>query len=146
VTEVGVARGSDEVAAALDLRRAVFCDEQGVTLEEELDGLDDVALHVIAIDDGGVVGTCRLVEGDETGTFILGRMAVARPARGRGLGRELLEAAEREAAAAGATRIVLAAQLEVGALYERAGYEAYGGVFLDARIEHVMMAKQLPRQ
>jgi predicted GNAT family N-acyltransferase len=29
-------------------------------------------------------------------------------------------------------------------MYERAGYEPYGDVFLDAAIEHVMMEKALP--
>ena len=40
-------------------------------------------------------------------------------------------------------RIVLAAQLSAQPLYERAGYATYGDVFLDAGIEHVMMAKAL---
>jgi predicted GNAT family N-acyltransferase len=143
VTAVRVARGPDEIAAALDLRRAVFCDEQGVTLDEELDGLDDDAVHVVAVQEAAVIGTCRLVAGPGPATLTLGRMAVARAARGRGLAVALLEVAEREAAATGARRMVLAAQLDARALYERAGYEAYGGVFLDARIEHLMMAKQL---
>jgi predicted GNAT family N-acyltransferase len=37
----------------------------------------------------------------------------------------------------------LAAQLNAQALYDRAGYDSYGDVFLDAGIEHVMMAKAL---
>ena len=40
-------------------------------------------------------------------------------------------------------RQALAAQLSAKVLYERAGYDAYGDVFLDAGIEHVMMAKAL---
>jgi predicted GNAT family N-acyltransferase len=144
VTEIRVAERPDEVAAALDLRRAVFCGEQGVTLEEDLDGLDDDAVHVVAIEDGAVVGTCRLVAGDEPGVAVLGRMAVAPSARGRGLAGALLEAAER---ASGARRIVLAAQLDARGVYERAGYAAHGDVFLDARLEHVMMSKELrPRE
>ncbi|MEA2393256.1 MAG: hypothetical protein QOJ82_1147, partial [Solirubrobacteraceae bacterium] len=39
--------------------------------------------------------------------------------------------------------IVLAAQVGARGLYERAGYEARGDVFLDAGIEHVTMAKAL---
>ena len=38
---------------------------------------------------------------------------------------------------------MLAAQLNAQALYDRAGYDAYGDVFLDAGIEHVMMSKAL---
>ena len=47
VTEVRPARDQPEVDAALALRYDVFCVEQGVSLEEELDGLDDDALHLV---------------------------------------------------------------------------------------------------
>jgi predicted GNAT family N-acyltransferase len=70
-------------------------------------------------------------------------MAVARSRRGLGLARALLREADARARALGAERIVLGAQLSAQAVYERAGYEAYGDVFLDAGIEHVMMARSL---
>ena len=130
-----------EVAAALALREDVFVGEQGVTLDEERDGLDADALHLVVLDDGVVVGTCRLLF--EGTTVKLGRMAVARTRRGLGLARALLSEAEAQARARRARRIVLAAQLSAQALYDRAGYGAYGDVFLDAGIEHVMMAKAL---
>jgi predicted GNAT family N-acyltransferase len=141
VIEVRPARDEREVAAALDLRHDVFVVEQGVTLEEERDGRDVDALHLIAIDDGVVIGTCRLhVEGT---TVKLGRMAVARSRRGLGLARTLLREADGQARTLGGERIVLGAQLTAQALYERAGYEPYGEVFLDAGIEHVMMGRAL---
>ena len=46
-------RDEDELAAALALRRDVFCGEQGVTFDGDRDGLDDEALHLVAIGDGG---------------------------------------------------------------------------------------------
>jgi predicted GNAT family N-acyltransferase len=141
VTEVRPARDAAEAHAALELRRMVFCDEQGVALEDERDGRDDDALHLVALRDGALVGTCRLlVEGP---TVTLGRMAVARAARGQGLAAALLAEADARARGLGARRIVLGAQLAARSLYERAGYERYGDVFLDAGIEHVMMAKAL---
>jgi predicted GNAT family N-acyltransferase len=68
---------------------------------------------------------------------------VGQGARGRGLARALLDEADVQSRALGAQRIALAAQLAAQRLYERAGYEPYGEVFLDAGIEHVMMAKAL---
>jgi predicted GNAT family N-acyltransferase len=68
---------------------------------------------------------------------------VSRSRRGLGLAHALLTEAEAQARARRARRIVLAAQLNAQALYDRAGYDAYGDVFLDAGIEHVMMAKAL---
>jgi ElaA protein len=129
---------SIEVRRARALRRAVFVGEQGVALEEELDGRDGEALHLVAVDGGGsVVGTCRLLA--EGPVVKLGRMAVAREARGQGIGARLLELADAETPAA--ERIVLAAQLPAIPLYERAGYVRRGDVFLDAGIEHVRMEK-----
>jgi predicted GNAT family N-acyltransferase len=141
VTEIRPARDQSEVDAALALRFDVFCVEQGVSLEEERDGRDGEALHLVVVDGGEVVGTCRLLaEGSEVK---LGRMAVAASHRGRGLAAALLVEADAQARALRARRIVLAAQLTAQAVYGRAGYAPYGGVFLDADIEHVMMAKGL---
>ena len=139
--EVRPTRDEAEVAAALALREEVFCGEQGVSLAEERDGRDEEALHLVVVDDGVVVGTCRLlVEGT---TVKLGRMAVSRTRRGLGLARALITEAEARARALRAKRIELAAQLNAQSLYDRAGYDSYGDVFLDAGIEHVMMAKAL---
>lgn len=139
--QVRPTRDDAEIAAALALREEVFCGEQGVSLAEERDGLDEEALHLVVVDDGVVVATCRLlVEGT---TVKLGRMAVSRTRRGLGLARALITEAETRARALGARRMVLAAQLNAQALYDRAGYDTYGDVFLDAGIEHVMMAKTL---
>lgn len=139
--QVRPTRDDAEIAAALALREEVFCGEQGVSLAEERDGRDEEALHLVVVDNGVVVATCRLlVEGT---TVKLGRMAVSRTRRGLGLARALITEAEGRARALGAERMVLAAQLNAQALYDRAGYDAYGDVFLDAGIEHVMMAKTL---
>jgi predicted GNAT family N-acyltransferase len=141
VIEVRPTRDDSEVAAALVLREEVFVGEQGVSLAEERDGRDEEALHLVVVDDGVVVATCRLlVEGT---TVKLGRMAVSRTRRGLGLARALITEAEARARELGAERMVLAAQLSAQALYDRAGYDAYGDVFLDAGIEHVMMSKAL---
>jgi predicted GNAT family N-acyltransferase len=141
VIDVRPARDEKEVVGALDLRHEVFCVEQGVSLDDERDGRDADAVHLVVVEDGVVIGTCRLmVEGT---TVKLGRMAVARSRRGLGLARALLGEADARARALGGERIVLGAQLGAQPLYERAGYEPYGEVFLDAGIEHVMMGRTL---
>ena len=95
MTEVRPARDQAEVDAALALRYDVFCVEQGVSLDEERDGRDGEALHLVVVDGGEVVGTCRLLPvGSEVK---LGRMAVAPTHRGRGLAAELLVEADARA-------------------------------------------------
>jgi len=139
VTEVRPVRDEVELEAAMALRHAVFVVEQQVPLAEELDGRDREALHLVAVADGEVVGTCRLLFRPVRAT--LGRMAVAPEWRGRGIGSRLLDEAEAQARASGADRIALAAQTGAVGLYERAGYRARGDRFMDAGIEHVLMEK-----
>jgi predicted GNAT family N-acyltransferase len=139
--EVRLARDEAEVAAALKLREEVFCDEQGVPLEADLDGLDDEALHVIASESGELVGTCRIVLDGTTARF--GRLCVRRDARGRGLARALLDQAEVQARAAGAQRMTLHAQTSALGLYRRAGYESEGEPFDEEGIEHLRMSRSL---
>ena len=138
---VRCAQGPGEVADAIALRSAVFVEEQGVPADEDVDGRDGEALHLVAVDDAGtVVGTCRLlVDGP---TLKLGRMAVAVTARRQGIGLRLLDLADAEATSAGVERIVLGAQVSAVPLYEQAGYTTRSDVFLDAGIEHVWMEKQ----
>jgi len=136
------ADGPAEVAAAQALRLRVFCDEQGVSRSAELDGLDDEALHLVAIADGSVVATCRLRFAG--GDCKLERMAVGRRERGTGLGGRLLRAAEREARLDGAGEMLLHSQTGARGFYESAGYAATSeDVFLEDGIEHVRMRKAL---
>ena len=135
------ARTPDEVEAALRLRHRVFVHEQGVTVAADRDGRDKEALHVVAMRDGELVGTCRVIVDDGLGR--LGRMAVEPELRGRGAGAAILAEAERLARAAGASQMRLHAQLVACSLYQRAGYATAGEVFLEEGIEHVTMEKPL---
>jgi predicted GNAT family N-acyltransferase len=132
-----------ELAAALELRRRVFCAEQGVPEVLERDGRDGEALHLVALDAAGeVVGTCRLLRRGDA--MVLQRMAVERAARGSGVGARMLALAHAEAAAAGAREVELHAQLEVRGFYARAGYAAEGVEFEEAGIVHVLMRRAVP--
>ena len=124
------------------LRLEVFCGEQGVPVALERDEHDATALHLVALDPaGGVVGTCRLLDGGEE--WRLGRMAVARPARGRGVGRAMLAAAHDQARARGGRAVVLHAQTHAIPFYAAAGYVARGPEFMDAGIPHREMRIEL---
>ena len=134
-------RDSRERGAAMALRHEVFVREQRVPVELEVDEHDRAATHLVALEDGLVVATCRLVrDGD---AVKLGRLAVAREARRRGLATRLLEAAEAWSREQGARHLVLAAQLHACALYEAAGYQRRGLPFVEAGIEHVWMERAL---
>ena len=139
--EVRRARSQRELQAALAIRHEVFCVEQGVPRREEVDGRDPEGIHLVAVAAGQMLGTCRLVVVGRTVQF--SRLAVRAPARRRGIATALLEEAEAESRAAGASRIVLHAQTYARPLYDRVGYRSRGSVFREAGIEHVAMEKNL---
>jgi predicted GNAT family N-acyltransferase len=119
----------------------VFAGEQGVPVAADRDGRDHEAVHLVAVEEGVVIGTCRLVFRGPLAR--LGRMAVEPGRRGRGVGAALLGESERRAREAGAARIALHAQTHARSLYARGGYEERGDVFVEEGIRHVAMEKQL---
>jgi predicted GNAT family N-acyltransferase len=139
--EVRRVRGEAEMATVLELRHSVFCVEQGVPEREELDGRDGEGVHLVAVSDGAVLATCRLLFVGPTVQF--SRLAVRQTARRHGIATALLELADVESRARGARRLVLHAQTYARALYDAAGYEPRGRVFMEAGIEHIAMEKLL---
>ena len=139
--EVREARTHAELTAALDLRERVFCGEQGVSVEADRDGRDPESVHIVAVEDDRVIGTCRLLfRGD---VARLGRLAVEPDRRGGGVAGEILREADRIARSAGAGAIALHAQTYALELYERDGYVRRGATFVEEGIEHVAMEKRL---
>jgi predicted GNAT family N-acyltransferase len=133
--------GDEELAAALELRERVFCGEQGVSVEADRDGRDRESLHIVAVWDGRVIGTCRLLF---DGTVArLGRLAVEPERRGRGVAGAILREADRVARNEGASRIALHAQTYALGLYTENGYTQRGPRFVEEGIEHVAMEKRL---
>lgn len=155
--ETTVRRVTDEqdMAAALRIREEVFVGEQGVTLEEEHDGLDELAstTHVLAVaPDGEPVGTARLLTDPEhPGVVHVGRVAVRQAGRGTGVGRALMAEVERIALAdhavegpeGRAVRVELSAQETAIGFYTTLGYAISGERYLDARIWHRDASKTL---
>ena len=139
--EVRRVQGEAEMTAALALRYDVFCVEQGVPRHEEVDGRDGEGLHLVAVSNGDLLATCRLLFVGPTVQF--SRLAVRRSARRQGIASALLELADAETRAGGARRLVLHAQTYARGLYEAAGYEPRGRIFMEAGIEHVAMEKRL---
>jgi ElaA protein len=141
------AEGAGDISGARAVRFEVFCREQGVSLEEELDGLDDQALHVVVLEalqggaDGPVIATLRLLVSGEQAK--VGRVAVQRTWRRRGIASRMLALALERARGLGCTRARLAAQLEAAALYEQAGFSVESEVFEEAGMPHVWMGRNL---
>jgi len=128
--------------ACYALRHEVFVLEQGVPLAEERDALDAQATHLLATDAEQPVGAARIVFLDDTAK--IGRVCVLKPARGTGLGADLIEAAVSIARKTpGITRAKLGSQLHAIGFYEKLGFQAFGPVYDDAGIDHRDMVLNL---
>lgn len=122
-----------------EVREAVFMREQGVPAELEWDEFDADAIHLLAKDgQGKAIGTTRLLPDGH-----LGRMAVVKEWRGRGVGSALLARAIEIAKRQGLRALVLNAQTQAVDFYARYGFTAEGEEFLDAGIPHLRMRRLL---
>ena len=138
---------TERMAHARAIRIAVFVDEQGCPLEEEFDAhdlaADADAVHALVRDaEGTLLATGRYYR-TEPHTAQIGRMAVLSAARGRGIGRMLLDALMHDARERGYTAAALNAQQHAIPFYEKAGFAAHGDPFDEIGIPHQPMQRTL---
>ena len=117
------------------IRRVVFIEEQGVPEELEWDDDDAGAIHLLAVDtEDTPIGCARVLPDGH-----IGRMAVLKSWRGKGLGRALLQKALEVARAQGHAIVRLSAQTHAAGFYRRHGFVAEGDEYLEAGIPHLAM-------
>lgn len=125
-------------ALAVPIRFNVFVEEQGVPREMELDEADAHSIHAVAFEEGEPVGTGRLLPDGH-----IGRMAVLKAWRGRGIGGQILHRLMDQARARGEREVVLSAQVDACAFYRAHGFMEEGPQYLEAGIRHRDMRRQL---
>lgn len=119
------------------IRTTVFIEEQGVPQELEWDGLDEHAYHVMALaSDGTPIGTGRLLQDGH-----IGRIAVLKEWRRKGVGRALLDMLLVVANKMGFEEVKLHAQTRVIDFYLRREFVPEGKEFMEAGIPHVAMTR-----
>ena len=125
-------------ADAQDIRYEVFVVEQGVPVEMEWDEMDAVCLHAVAYDSNDrASATGRLLPDGH-----IGRMAVRKEARGGGIGGHILGALMAEAQKRGDRAVMLNAQTQAEAFYQRFGFAREGEEFMEAGIPHIAMRRE----
>lgn len=139
---VKLVESQGELQLALQVRHRVFVDEQQIPVEIERDEHDVTALHAIALVQGNVVGTGRVIRQND-GFARIGRMAVDQAYRERGIGGQILAQLEEESRDRGSEWAMLHAQQYIEKFYVKRGYSRHGDVFLEADIPHVEMRKRL---
>ena len=134
-----------EQQGARDLRRAVFCAEQGVFVRDDTDAIDSYARTLVAVSCVGgvpdeVVGTVRIHEA-EPGTWWGSRLAVHAAYRHHGrIGATLIRLAVSSAHGRGCTRFLAHVQAQNRELFERLHWRALAAETLHGRLHWLMEA------
>ena len=122
-----------------EVRHEVFIVEQSVPPELEWDAADAVSRHALALDaHGAAIGCARLLPDGS-----IGRVAVRRSWRGRGVGSAMLLRLMDVARYAGFGRVLLNARSDTCDFYARHGFVAHGEEFMEAGIRHRTMQRSL---
>ncbi len=136
----------EQLRSCFAVRIRVFVEEQGVSPEEEMDDYDaspSAARHFLIMHGNEPAAAARWIMYDGK-TAKLQRIAVMKPYRGYGIGRQIIQAMEEDVRAQGVPAIILDAQTHAEAFYEKLGYRTVSEEpFLDAGIRHVRMRKEL---
>lgn len=129
---------------ALQLRDQVFVVEQQ-SIYGDVDGVDTRCLHLSGRDDAGrLLAYARLIAPGEKypDAAAIGRVVVAPEARGRGLGKTLMEQAVAQCQAHFPDApVMLSAQMDASALYASFGFQPVSEPYDDGGILHVDMRR-----
>ena len=122
------------------LRELIFIREQNVPPELEWDGKDEDCIHLLARDSKGrPIATSRMTTDGH-----IGRMAVLRTWRNKGVGSTMLTALTTIARARQLPRVKLDAQIQAVKFYQQHDFITQGVEFMDANIPHRHMVRIIP--
>ncbi|MDA7028575.1 GNAT family N-acetyltransferase [Bacillus sp. CLL-7-23] len=133
-----------DLEKAFEIRIAVFVEEQGVPLSEELDQydtLDEQCQHILVYYDDKPVGTGRVRWVEDIGK--LERICLLKDYREFGLGKVIVKGLEDITRKKGLTKVKLHGQTQAKGFYEKLGYQTTSDVFFEEGIPHVLMTKEL---
>lgn len=133
---------AEELYDLLRLRAAVFVVEQQCIYLDP-DGKDSKALHLLGYEGEKLAAYTRLfAPGDYFREASIGRVAVSQEFRGRGLGREIMQASLQAVENRfGPVPICLSAQSYLRRFYEELGFRIEGEEYLEDGIPHILMLK-----
>ena len=126
----------------LELRNQVLRQPLGRSIKDD-DLSDEVNQVIFAGIEASEVIACALLKAVAPGIMKLRQMAVENEYQGKGLGNQVLQAAEVYSLQNGAHRIELHARKYALPFYEKSGYHVQGPEFKEVGIPHFMMSKQL---
>ena len=134
-------------AGAYSVRIQGMNRQHHIPLREEFDEHDgNGTRYIVLLDDGYPVATCRFYE-IGAGSMVLGRVVVLPEYRGRGLGRMVVQEAERWIRALGYREVVIDSRIVAVPFYEKLGYVSVDGSMVKSgSFDCIRMRKRIVRK
>lgn len=127
---------------AHEIRNEVFIKEQG--FENEYDSIDETAAHIVMYNEEEVpVATCRVFWNTEMNSYVLGRLAVVKEHRGKGIGAAVVEEAQGYVRKMGGKELMLHSQCRTTGFYGKLGFAKFGDIEDEEGCPHIWMRKSL---
>lgn len=123
---------------AVMIRQSVFVGEQGISTDEEFDGLDDQVTHYVGYVEGQPVVTARVQSANQT--VHIQRVATLKHFRHHGYAAALLNQVITDQKPG--MCLELNAQATAIGLYEQLGFKQVGEPFEEVGIQHVAMTRK----
>lgn len=130
--------GNEDISEPLEVRREVFIAEQGWSEDDERDGSDGGALHLIVYADEIPAATGRIWHDGKS--FRIGRLAVREQFRGQGLGDLALRLLIYKATNSGAETLTAHVQPHALRMFKAFGFKETGEQREEAGRPHIVLS------
>jgi len=135
---IKVTQWEDDKTHLSEIRRKVFIEEQKVPEELEWDDDDKSCVHILVTDNNTPIATGRIKMNGH-----IGRMAVLKSYRGKGVGSTVLKSLIDFSKTLKMKSVYLHAQITAVPFYEKHGFKISSEEFMDAGIPHKSMTLDL---
>lgn len=138
---------SSEYREMLFLRELLLRTPLGLAFSERdlQKEISDLLIGCFLPEEALMIGCCVLTPVDES-IVQLRQMAIVKDYQRQGVGRQLVEFAEKEALLSGFSLIMMHAREKAVPFYEKLGYKKEGSPFIEVTIPHLKMIKHLKKK
>ena len=134
--------GLDHMDEIAPIRREVFGEEQGIKENILFDETDETAIQAVVYKDINrtmPVGVGRLFKTEDSNEYKIGCIAVKKEERGQGYGDFIVRMLVDKALLMGADRVLVGAQQQAVAFYEKIGFRPVGERYIEDGIARTLL-------
>ncbi|AFZ49136.1 GNAT family N-acetyltransferase [Dactylococcopsis salina] len=137
-----IASDFNNFARCMMIRTRVFVIEQNIAANLETDEFENTSTHYLVGNGEGFIATARSRFLEDKETAKIERVAVLKEARGKGVGRQLMDYILNDLYTSPHLKTIkLGSQKTAIGFYQKLGFQVIGEEYIDAGIPHHLMMK-----